>query len=437
MSIVSRPLPNIKKKKPQTPFSQAKHIKGMVDDIFWSRKTDKGPRPANLKENVEAFYNKSNFQHARLRKLTIKRIVKHMRGEETLFFTAAWRMKQGRLLLMIDIDVKKARGLGTTQAAWEFAKRLNDQVSTLFPNAQGKIVFEASTHGKGVHGYVVIERDGAGNDLIAQLYTRFERLLKHLALEWNSDIEAVEVKGKPARWNWDTTTVTCGTLAKLPRTDIADTLVLTVHDLLSLPINYDVPKEKKARAQSLNVGSVCPMPDAEEEFPTFAKLGEKLFAAYSWEATGRRKIVASDVQTFAYILYFCTNNMNRDGSLPTPRIKALWTWLYEVGITPRPYDPHRITGLRNGFSAMNLLHWTDHRYVIGKQACKWQGSAQFMEMVENRNEEVVLPPEEHLDCNKTLILRFFIRPILVSDVILPLREPKTGCFNDTGQWEAA
>lgn len=98
---------------------------------------------------------------------------------------------------------------------------------------------------------------------------------------------------------------------------------------------------------------------------TFAKLGTSLHASYNWQPTGRRKIIAEDVQVFAYLIHHCSLDMNDDGSLPTERIKALWNWLYEAGISSRPYDPHRYTAIRNGFSAMELLNWTDHHYIVG------------------------------------------------------------------------
>jgi hypothetical protein len=334
---------------------------------------------------------------------------------------------------MIDIDIQKSQQLGTTEGAWIFAR----QLSTIFPG----IVWEPSTNGQGVHGYPIWKRNGLGNDLIAELYGRLEKYLRQLALIWNADIETVEIKGRPARWDWTTTTILkSGTLAKLPRSDISDTFVGSALDLLKLPISYDTPKGKERKAQTLNVGSICPLPDAVEDLPTFKKLGLDIFAQYNWQPTGRRKIIAGDVQVFAYLVHHCTLDMNDDGSMPTERMRALWTWLYEAGIASRPFDRHRYKALRDGFSDMGLLEWADHHYVIGLngdgQACKWSGSDAFMDMVEDRENEN-RKTREHLYCNTDSILRFFIRPVCVEVRSMPWKEPKTGYFEDTGQWVAA
>jgi hypothetical protein len=89
---------------------------------------------------------------------------------------------------------------------------------------------------------------------------------------------------------------------------------------------------------------------------------------------------------------------------------------------------------------MGLLQWADHHYVIGLngdgQACKWAGSDAFMDMVEDRENENK-KTEEHLYCNTNSIVHFFIRPVCVEVRSKPLIEPKTGYFEDTGQWVAA
>ena len=403
----------------RTLFAQAKFTKAVFDDLFHGIKKPQGIRPANLKKNIQAAYQGKTI---RLNKLRIKDIVAHMKGEKTLYFSAPWRIKAEYLLALIDIDIQKSQQLGTTEGAWEYAKRLD----ALFPGC----IFEPSTNGKGVHGYIVLKRDSLGNNLIAELYGRLEKYLRHLALEWNADIETVEIKGRPARWDWTTTTILkSGTLAKLPRSDISDTFACSATDLLKLPTEYAVPKGKERKAQSLNVGSICPLPDALEDLPTFQKLGTSLHAEYNWQPTGRRKVIAEDVQVFAYLIHHCTLDMNDDGSMPTERINALWTWLYEAGITSRPYDPHRYKAIRDGFSDMGLLEWADHHYVIGLngdgQACKWAGSDAFMDMVEGRENEN-RKTEEHLYCNTDSILRFFVRPVCVEVRSMPWKEPKTG-----------
>ena len=115
---------------------------------------------------------------------------------------------------MIDIDSEGAHGGGTTEGAWKFGELVRD---CLFPG----LYLEPSTNGKGVHGYLILEKLGIKTDLVRQVLKNLDAYLKKLAVSVVADVACVEIKGQPPRIEYDKkgniTGITFGQWAKLPR----------------------------------------------------------------------------------------------------------------------------------------------------------------------------------------------------------------------------
>ena len=116
-------------------------------------------RPTN--EALIDDYNRKGF----IRGLTNAQMLDHFSGKATYYFWADGRIKTPYALLSIDIDNHK---VGTLDAALAFAQYLKD---TIFPG----LYFEPSTGGKGVHGYVLIDKRGFGDERLHGLAKMLDR----------------------------------------------------------------------------------------------------------------------------------------------------------------------------------------------------------------------------------------------------------------------
>src|ERR1019366_9510249 len=111
----------------------------------------------------------------------------HMAGKDTYYFQGGGRPDQPETLVMIDIDVKKSRKLGSTTGAIAFARHLRK----IFPDLQ----CECSTNGKGVHAYISLHKLGVSARDVNAVQRTFEKWLKQEARKTGADIEDVEITG--------------------------------------------------------------------------------------------------------------------------------------------------------------------------------------------------------------------------------------------------
>ena len=134
---------------------------------------------------------------------------------DTLYFWADHRTATAEILVMIDIDVHdgikhQRRGSGGSA----------ELVKILFPG----IHLEPSTNGEGVHGYLVISKEGqrtlggVSNTPLHNLQAYLQELHRFVG----ADISCVEVKGGPPDVKYDDLTdditeIDFGQLAKIPR----------------------------------------------------------------------------------------------------------------------------------------------------------------------------------------------------------------------------
>ena len=176
-----RKRPGKKRRAKVTP--EMKWLKELICPFVYGEKTPVGVRPSITKE---AFIGRWNMR-IHLPSLPNYKLLDHFQGKETLYFMAHGWSKIKRILVMIDIDVMKFKGLGTPEGARRFAAHLN----SIWPD----MYFEVSTNGKGIHGYLILWKRGSDANETNAALKRLEAWLRAEARKTNADIEQVEIKG--------------------------------------------------------------------------------------------------------------------------------------------------------------------------------------------------------------------------------------------------
>jgi hypothetical protein len=333
----------------------------------------------------------------------------HFSVKKTFYFTADGRSATPEVLVNIDIDCHRS---GTLAGALAFAGHLRDRY---FRN----LYFEASTNGKGVHGYLVVVKGDLGDEGLNSALGRLDRWLKHELSNGNWDVENVEIKGHAPEFTWgndkyELRTYKSGQLAKLPREalsradELRGTTRVSVDQLRGLklpepdaesddsvvfergrlrePGRIFDPSEKK------QTGSLSGHHFGKDELArlkgSYLSLSRELLGKTKLVASGRKVVTEDDIAVFLMLLSFFTNNMNPDGSLPTARWRAMWEALSRGGDIDRGWCHHRYAAMRNFLSDRELLSWEDEDFVAGVltfegrfvpgKAAKWRASDELM-----------------------------------------------------------
>ena len=397
---------------------EIKWLKDLICPFVYAEKTPDGIRPSVKKD---AFIGRWNMRLGQF-KLPNYKLLDHFQGKETLYFMGHGWAKAERMLVLIDIDVMKAKGLGTSDGATKFAEHLK----TIWPD----LYFERSTNGKGVHGYFILWKRGADAKQTNAALKRLEAWLRAEAERNDADIEQVEIKGTCLDLTLDgglAQCVTFGVPAKLPR-DIARfaewqrTPMLRVQDLEGS--QYDVKEEEpvilefvratdepdavvqapvgkpvgsgKRQKRATVAGSVSNKLINEEELaaiPAFERLYREWVGPDDLMA-GKFRVTAHDFAVMMVLLRHFKAQPNADKTLPCRRAEQLWTGLYSAGDVDRGFCHHRWRTLRDFLSARGHIDWTDHCYeppCVGRieegsqdrkkssrgVACKWAITDEF------------------------------------------------------------
>jgi hypothetical protein len=351
-------------------------------------------RPTN--EALLADYNRRGY----IRGLTNVQMLDHFNGKGTYYFWGDGRIKTPYALICIDIDNHKS---GTLAAAQAFARHLKD---TIFPG----LYFEPSTGGKGVHGYVLIDKRGFGDERLHGLGKMLDRVLKAVHKGWQDRnpalvVEGVEIKGHPPRITWtpdrQMKDLISGQFAKLPRKmlsrfeEFRQTTVLNDRQISQLYLKYkDQPVvscksvAETAKPSHSLTGCVVKQPNIDRR-DAYLNVARTLVVR-PLKTKGREVATAEDMAILLMILEACTNSMNVDGSMPTARIKENWEILSSNGEVERPWCPRRYTALRDHLSNMGYIDWEDRRYVPAAlsptgmgQAARWRAAEALMGLIED------------------------------------------------------
>lgn len=413
-AILAKPERTRQKKKPKpTPYTWLKSLISWID--FGRRKPDPKRRGKfycphqNPKKVVLRAFNSRQFW--RLNRMANRDYDHHFNGDETFFFAGG---NGHRVLVLIDVDCKRC---GTPEGAKAFCDFLAQ--TSLFKN----LYHEPSTNGRGRHGYLIYEHNGASaEDVNFDLLRCLQPYLNRLAAGF--DIEFVEVKGTLPVLRWSEMdsgvllSVTLGQLGKLPR-DVSrfeewqKTTVLRRYDFRDGgPMDEEEsPSESKGSVagrtsssatttpQLKVVGSISSNHFGEEDLAglkvggVFREMAEQLLARHSLTTTGRQVATVEDVAIVLMIGEWLSKNMFADGSMPVARWKGFWSKLYEAGDIARAWDHKRFAAIRRYLDALGLLAVEDETYrlpvrdasgkvVVRGQAAKWRFSPELMQKLE-------------------------------------------------------
>lgn len=409
---------------------------------------ERHPIHLNSNKKVENFFEDLRFgRKPRLKKIKDRNFLDHRMEIGTFYFAGNSDPKYDETLVLIDIDCKK---FGSLEGALAFAQFLKEH---FFPN----LYMEVSTHGKGAHGFFVLEKCGCGaefiNDLLLQ---RLQPWLRQVMREQGFDVENVEIKGTLPVIDWgeskyEVLSYKSGTLAKLPRIPtpeheklLRQTTMVTAEQLQQLPV-FSVDRPGKSSSNDATsglrvvAGSITGKHITEDELEAvdghYRRVAESLLEAHALETSGKTKITVEDVAIWLMLIKFFTRNMNRDGSMPVDRWRQMWKSVFRSGDINRSFCCQRFSTIRDHLSKLGLLTWEDHEFRLGYidengkyrkgKACKWKASDELMAMLElPADSEVEEGEKGKASFVRTTLLDFFrslgklpesmtIRPMLV------------------------
>jgi hypothetical protein len=126
--------------------------------------------------------------------------------------------------------------------------------------------------------------------------------------------------------------------------------------------------------------------------------GPYLEFARSWVAdpigtSSRAKVNVGDLAIGLAIVKVCTSKMNKDGTMPTAQIKAIWDKLFENGEVERAFDYHRWRVVRNlievqeGLTMVNRTFYTgfvnEQGHEIRGRAAQWHMASWLVEKLDD------------------------------------------------------
>ncbi len=332
----------------------------------------------------------------------LKDIARHCLDKTTLYFTGSHERWKTHSLIMIDIDCHNG---GSLAGATAFAEMLR---ANLFPN----LYFERSTNGVGMHGYVLVNKQGRSTWQIREVLKRLEQHLRTLANGY--DITDVEIKGAPPQIEWganrfEISSLKMGTLAKLPRemferwAEFTGTTEVTMNQLLRLqPLERWNTKEKAVSGTTTRAGSTSSKLFNKEQLSGLEqggrhfKLASKLMVGKSFAIGHRKNVTVYDLAVTLMLGEFFTNNMNAEGTLPHARWEKLWTSLFETRDVKRAFNNSRFTACRNLLSDLGLISWLDNKYVVGTKKVDGKSEGRAMKWRFSNELMAALSPEESL-----------------------------------------
>ncbi len=278
----------------------------------------------------------------------------HVSSKKTLYFWASESPLLRYALVMLDIDVKKAKGKGSVEAG----RKLAEHLKMLFPGSY----WEPSTGGQGMHGYLLIDKDGYTSSNVKKGMQNLAAFLRREAEGY--DIEQIELKGAPPVVTWAGSSmeeITFGTFAKLPRqANIDDLQGLHVIPLDKLLRDETFTAPAKAEAKAPKTGS-CTFNLGD------AKALHRLACFAASEGlcgmrVGKGVVTAEDTATALMVMQWMKEHPNPDKQAPTAMAEWLWGYLYETGVTMRCWDGRKWKAVRTLLGEKGLLDVIDSTY---------------------------------------------------------------------------
>ena len=357
---------------------------------------EKSPVAAVKKFDVEQFLGGN--QGYRPTSINDTKFAKHRSGEQLLYFYGrdgyckeSDLRKRFLSLLMIDIDCHKE---GTIAGAMELARELREYFPSMYIERSGG----------GAHAYLIVDvGENTKGASLNECYRDFEISLNRFGAQF--DVEKVEIKGTPHEIRWiervapgtgtegDELEEPChpevkfGSLATIPKFislgQLLDAPVFELHEIYEVSDKLTSISPELREAKERQQHTSCSLQiEVDETLERVADCAWKLSDIDESFQVGRRKVTREDLAIFLSILHFCFTHENKDGSLPTRRIKAIWKSLFENGQVARGHSDQKVKLLRGLLSKLGWIEWQDNTFCNSK-ACKWRLAEEVYELIED------------------------------------------------------
>jgi hypothetical protein len=375
----------------------------------------KGIHPIHLNKNQQVLDHFRSLRHGIRSWLEEQwdwsKLKNHACFKDTYYFAGAPERRKQRFLFLLDVDCKRR---GTPEGAQAFLAYIaSDDCAREYGLSFPRLYTEPSTHGKGGHGFPLLDKWDYGPELINDLLLhRLQPWLNRIAQEKGFDIELVEVKGTLPVIEWgdekyEVLSYTAGCLGKFPREgearfdELRNTSVISAYDLLRLPLAEKPPtkkdgaaslREDKAPAVSISGKHITEdMLAGFQEGGPYRIVAHNLLGTHTLPTSGRQVVRVEDVAISLMLGEWFTNHMLPNGAMPEVRWSGLWSSLKLCGDIKRGWCHKRFKVIRDWLTSLGLLDWQDETYEVGwydeagqyhkGRAAKWRFSAELMEML--------------------------------------------------------
>ena len=384
-------------------------LRNKISQIAYGEKRPQGIRPNISKRNII----KNNKILAR--RIPNDKILDHINNDKTLYYYGNGKAKDKHTLVMIDIDVHKKQNLGSTKGAIEFVKHLTD----FFPN----LYYEKSTNEKGIHAYIILEKENISSNIVNKTLKKFENWLKNEAEKIKADIEIVEIKGLCPEILYKggkIINIKYGTLAKIPRN--LEEIISRKNEIINinkLEEKFSFKKEKELKNKKQ--GSTTNKLFSDKDLSYMEKYKEIFNELTKGQILKARNhtVTEDDFSIGLLILMFLQKNQNTDGTVPTMRVMKLWESLYNSNCIKRNWNHHRWKAIRDLLSKNNMIQWIDNKYNFGNKsigikgiACKWKLTEIFYTHVLIFQQKATDRQEEASLMDTTIVERLKIKEII-------------------------
>lgn len=356
-------------------------LRGMINPHVLGLKDDGIPKH-QFKKNSEIFKRNT---HRFLPKIPNYVFNKHFSNEETGYYVSkSWKQQ----LIMLDFDVSKSLGIGTSEDANKAVEVLHDLL--------GDFYHEKSTGGIGQQGFIrvfcdprsdycyIAENDGyrPATDEEMEKQTRkdlleFGAVIDEYVKNLGINIEKFEIKGYCdiiEKKNYYVSDINRGALAKMPREIIDDnclkefnnTLEITIQELNNITQKIkkklQLPQKIKKKYDGASSGDYK---ITEDYLPLLNSCRDFVRASYfdtvNCGTFLKKKVVEEDRAVYLFIVEFLKSKGSKETSCKT--VSAIWDYLKRIGWTDRSYNSSRLCVVRNEFINRKMFNG-DHIFVV-------------------------------------------------------------------------
>ncbi|QDV35640.1 hypothetical protein [Tautonia plasticadhaerens] len=270
----------------------------------------------------------------------------------------------------------------------------------LFPG----LYWEPSTRGHGRHGLVWVLKRGLLARQVRNAFDHLDAQVKRAFAEWratnpDTTLRGVEIKGHPPveRYLGDTIAdIQLGQLRKVFRPSIDRLDEYMASTAMTVPEIMALDYQPQVILEGVEQGSISDLPvNASTKWhPLPQRLLDALepiarwLHEQGWENLKAGPFVANlrDAASSLMTVYWCSGDMNEDGTMPTARLRSIMDGAKEAGDFVRGYNGHRAKAIRGWLEARGMLHMVDRRYwatvrddqgdvTTRGQAAKWHLTA--------------------------------------------------------------